>query len=84
MINTVNVIALCPEMSVLKMASFEETLKGNSQAEKFFLRCIEESFPGTFQDENLRSFYLDEGIFESGGYTVLLVHSTEIGETDGI
>ncbi|MBT3578328.1 hypothetical protein HN499_05995 [archaeon] len=79
MINTVNVILLTDESSVMKMASFEESQEGNQEAEKVFLELIEENFPGTLEGrDDLRELYLSEGYMESGGFTILLVHSTEI------
>ena len=59
------------------MASFEESQEGNQEAEKVFLELIEENFPGILEDVNSEDL-LDEGYFEKDGYSVSIVHSTEI------
>ena len=77
MINTVNVILGSDEAIVVKMASFEESEEGNNKAQKVFLEWIGDNFPGILEDVNSEDL-LDEGYFEKDGYSVSIVHSTEI------
>lgn len=75
-IATVNVIEM-DEHTILSLRSWKDNAKGNKDAEKVFVRLIEEYFGGAVDGE-LLDRYLDDGFYvnDDGSYEVSILHTT--------
>ena len=70
---TVNVIEISGDGDdVLGLQAFPDTPEGNKEAEEAFASCLRENGPVA---EDVVEAAIEEGYWEIGDYTVLLVHS---------
>lgn len=74
--NTVNVIEITDvtSMSVAQLVAFDDTVKGNHQAEALFVQLLVENYPDIPNDD--MEIGLEEGYFTLDNYYVGIVHST--------
>lgn len=75
---TVNVIEMSDD-ELLGIRSFSETPKGNKAAEKLFIKLVKENEPddeksGYSSTKEDYKEIIDEGVWENGGYKVMLAH----------
>lgn len=68
--STVNVIEE-NDGDILGLTAFKETVKDNKKAEKLFVKVAKENG----MSENETDSCLDDGRYDNGTYSVLLVHS---------
>jgi len=71
-VNTVNVVEYNDD-TILGITSFSDDEEGNKEAEDIFKRCAKENGA---TDEDLEAFILEDGLYETGGYQLFLVHSS--------
>lgn len=74
-LKTVNVLECTDkEYSQYTLHSFVDNKEGNEQAEELFIKIIKENGAFIEKDDD-RFHYLDEGIYEIGTYSCVLIHS---------